>query len=165
MTRKVILIAALFPVVAMIVASADVLAKAYIYPNKGQTPEQQQKDEFECYTWARQQTGFDPMQQPRASSPPPQREAPKGGVARGAVRGGLTGLAVGKIAGDSNKGWKVGAVGGGLIGGMRRRDQVRKQQHAEQQWAQEQAAQYRRARNEYDRAHAACLGARGYTVR
>src|SRR5881409_1397560 len=32
-----------------------------IYPSKGQTPDQQQKDEQECYNWAAQQTGFDPV--------------------------------------------------------------------------------------------------------
>jgi hypothetical protein len=28
----------------------------FVYPAKGQKPEQQQKDESECYTWARSQT-------------------------------------------------------------------------------------------------------------
>ena len=48
---------------------------------------------------------------------------------------------------------------------MRRSDQKRKQQQAEDQWAQEQAAQYQQGRNNYNRAYAACLEGRGYTVR
>jgi hypothetical protein len=32
----------------------------YVYPKSGQSPDQQSKDQYECYTWARQQTGFDP---------------------------------------------------------------------------------------------------------
>lgn len=37
-----------------------------VYPAKGQAQEQMQKDKYECYGWAKQQTGFDPMQ----SQPP-----------------------------------------------------------------------------------------------
>ncbi|GAB63029.1 MAG: glycine zipper family protein [Candidatus Jettenia sp.] len=32
-----------------------------IYPAKGQSQEQMEKDKYECYSWAKQQTGFDPM--------------------------------------------------------------------------------------------------------
>ena len=34
----------------------------YIYPSNGQTQEQQDQDRYECYSWARNQTGFDPTQ-------------------------------------------------------------------------------------------------------
>lgn len=33
-----------------------------VYPKNGQTKEQQAADQFECHTWARGQTGFDPTQ-------------------------------------------------------------------------------------------------------
>jgi len=33
-----------------------------IYPAKGQSQQQMEKDKYECYTWAKGQTGFDPMQ-------------------------------------------------------------------------------------------------------
>ena len=32
----------------------------FVYPNKGQTSEQQAKDRYECHRWAVEQTGFDP---------------------------------------------------------------------------------------------------------
>ena len=32
----------------------------YFYPLQGQSPEQQDRDHFECYRWAHRQTGFDP---------------------------------------------------------------------------------------------------------
>ena len=32
----------------------------YMYPKNGQTPEQQAADRYECHTWAKGQTGFDP---------------------------------------------------------------------------------------------------------
>lgn len=137
----------------------------FVYPAKGQSQEQLEKDKFECYSWAKQNTGFDPMAQPTASTPPPAKEAPQGGLVRGAARGALVGVAVGAIAGDAGKGAAIGAAGGGLVGGMRRQDQTRQQQHSEQQWAQQQAAEYQSKRNSYDRAFGACLEGRGYTVK
>jgi len=136
-----------------------------IYPNKGQNTEQQEKDKYECYAWAKQQTGFDPMQPPTATAPPPAQGEPQGGVVRGAARGALAGVAVGAIAGDAGKGAAIGASSGALIGGMRRHDQQRQQQQAQQQWEQEQAANYANQRNNYNRAYGACLEGRGYTVK
>ena len=43
------------------------------YPSKGQSPQQQTKDEGECFTWAKQQTGIDPMA--TAATPPPRLRA------------------------------------------------------------------------------------------
>jgi hypothetical protein len=137
-----------------------------IFPAKGQSQDQMERDKFECYTWAKQQTGFDPTATPRASSPPPQQQAPEGGVVRGAARGALVGAVVGEIArDDAGKGAAAGAMGGALIGGMRRRDQARRQAQAEQQWAAQQATQYNAKRSEYNRALSACLEAKGYTVK
>ncbi len=136
-----------------------------VYPAKGQSQDQMEKDKSECYNWAKGQTGFDPMKTPTATSPPPQQEAQQGGVGRGAVRGGAVGLAAGAIAGDAGKGAAIGAASGGLIGGMRRQDQKRSQQTAQKQWEQEQANAYMQGRNSYNRAYGACLEGRGYTVK
>ena len=35
-------------------------AEPMIYPAKGQSQTQQDKDRYECHTWAVKQTGFDP---------------------------------------------------------------------------------------------------------
>ncbi len=137
----------------------------YIYPDKGQSNEQMEKDKYECYNWAKKETGFDPMEVPKATAPPPKQEAAKGGAGRGMVGGALLGLGVGAIAGDAGKGAAIGAVSGGVIGGARRSEQKKQQAHAEQQWEQEQSAQYAQRRNSYNRAHAACLEGRGYTVK
>ncbi len=137
----------------------------FIYPTKGQSPKQQEKDKFECYTWAKQNSGFDPMKVPMATAPPPQKEPQKGGVLRGAARGSVVGVVGGAIAGDAGKGAAIGAATGALFGGMRRRQQQQQQQQAEQQWAQEQANQYAQKRNSYNRAYAACLEARDYKVK
>ena len=160
------LVVGFITLVAAFMAVLPVFAQdPFIYPDKGQSAEQQEKDKFECYTWAKGQTGFDPMQVPTATAPPPVQEAPEGGVVRGAGRGALVGVTAGAIAGDAGKGAAIGAATGALFGGMRRNDQQRQQQQAEQQWAEQETANYANQRNNYDRAYSACLDGRGYTVK
>ncbi len=129
----------------------------FIFPNQGQSQDQQHKDEFQCIRVARDQTGFDPMATPTATQPRPET---RGGVLGGAAGGALLGTAVGAIAGDTRRGALAGAAGGGLMGGMRRNDSRRQQD----QWAQEQAAIYQADRDRWNRAFTACMQARGYTV-
>jgi hypothetical protein len=162
--RKVIYLA-IFVFVSSLIAGPVLAQDPIVYPAKGQSQDQMERDKFECYSWAKQQTGFDPMQTPQATSPPPQQEAKQGGVLRGGARGAAVGAVGGAIAGDAGKGAAIGAASGAMIGGMRRRDQQRRQQEAQDQWAQQQAAQYTQARNTYNRAFSACLEGRGYTVK
>ena len=162
---KKIMFALTFIVIFLMTVPLVFAQDPFIYPDKGQSAEQQEKDKFECYNWAKGQTGFDPMQVPTATAPPPGQEAQQGGVVRGAGRGAVTGLAVGAIAGDAGKGAAIGAASGALFGGMRRRDQQRNQQQAEQQWAEQETANYANQRNNYSRASGACLEGRGYTVK
>ena len=131
-----------------------------VYPNEGQDKEQQEQDEFQCYRWAREESSFDPMEVPTVTEAPPEQQAPKGGVGKGAARGAAVGLAVGRSSGA-----KKGAAAGALVGGMRRSDQVRQEGQSQAQWEQEQAQIYAQARNSYNRAYAACMEGRGYTVR
>jgi len=131
-----------------------------VYPAQGQSAEQTKQDKFECYTWASGQTGFDPMATPTATAPPPQKQAKRGGVGRG----GLRGAAIGGII-DGSDGAKKGAAAGALFGGMRRADQNHSEAQAQAQWEQEQAAIYQQQRDHYNRAYGACLEARGYSVR
>lgn len=133
-----------------------------VFPNKDQTAEEQQQDEFTCYNWAKGETGFDPMVVPTATEPPPQESATKqGGVGRGAVRG----AAVGQLIGGDSSSTKSGAAAGAAVGGMRRQDQVRKEQAEMQRWEQEQQQIYAENRNRYNRAYAACMEGKDYTVR
>ncbi|MEW6077899.1 MAG: glycine zipper family protein [Thermodesulfobacteriota bacterium] len=136
-----------------------------IFPGKGQSNEQLEKDKYDCYQWAKQQSGFDPMAAPQATTPPPQAEAPQTNAVKGAARGALLGVAVGAIAGDAGKGAAIGAASGGLVGGMRKRDQVAKQEQAQNNWEQQQAQQYAANRDKYNRAYTACLEGKGYTVK
>jgi OmpA family protein len=136
----------------------------YIYPTKGQTQAQQDKDRYECHTWAVQQTGFDPSR-PAASasaadvSKPYQPSQPH--VVRGAARGAALGAVGGAITGNAGKGAAAGAAMGGVAGGFRRADE-RRQQAGQQQTNAQAAANS--GRNSYNRAMAACLQGRGYTV-
>jgi len=136
-----------------------------IYPAKGQSDQQQEKDQFECYGFAKKQSGFDPMAAPTTSTAPPPSEAPQGGVGKGAVRGGIGGALIGAIAGDTKKGAAIGAASGGLFGGLRSHDQKQRESNSRQQWEQRETQQYATNRNNYNRAYTACLEGRGYTVR
>ena len=151
-----LLVAALLPGVA--------LADPYVYPAKGQSKQQQEKDQYQCYEWAKGQSGFDPMKQPKATSPPPPQQAPEGGLLRGGARGAAVGAVGGAIGGNAGKGAAIGALAGGMIGGMRRRHQAQDEAQQQQQWADNQAANYQQNRGNYDRAYSACLRGRGYTV-
>ena len=137
----------------------------YIYPKQGQSNEQMEKDKYDCHSWAKQQSGFDPMAPAAPSAPPPQSAAPQGGVVRGAARGALLGVTAGAIAGDAGKGAAIGAASGGLMGGMRSRDQASREKAAQQQYAQQQAANSAALRQAYNRAFTACMEGKGYTVK
>jgi len=139
----------------------------YVYPAQGQTQEQTEQDKFACYQWAQGETGFDPAQAQAPTGGGGGQSSSSGGssVAKGAVGGGLVGLGVGALAGSAGKGAAIGAVGGGLIGGLSHQDKQKKEAEAANQRQQQAAAQYNQGLNEYNRAYAACLEARGYTVR
>ena len=144
-----------------IVGAADL----FVYPGKGQSNEQMEKDKHSCYSWAKQTTGFDPMAAPTATSAPPQTQQPTASAGRGLIGGAAGGAIIGGIAGDAGKGAAIGAVTGGLFGGMRRQSQETERRQKEQQWAQREAGNYQARRTEYNRAYSACLEGRGYTVR
>ncbi len=153
-------------VMAMLVApSAAPLAQdVYAYPNQGQSQEQQDKDQFECFNWSKQQSGFDPMAVPTASAPPPQDQSTGPGLLGGAAVGAGAGAIGGAIGGNTGKGAAIGAAAGGLLGGLRSNRQKNSNQQARQDWERQQAAQYQQARNNYNRAYTACMTARGYTI-
>src|SRR5215470_8129874 len=131
--------------------------KPVVYPAKGQSAEQQQKDQAECDVWAKQTTGVDPAAV--AQAPPPAQGSTVGGGQRirGAARGAAGGALVGAIAGDAGTGAGVGAVVGTMAGGRRAR-----QERAQQQ--QQAEAQKQQTINTYYRAFAACLEGRGYSI-
>lgn len=137
----------------------------FIYPKNGQSDEQLEKDKFACYSWAKKQSNFDPMEIPKASSAPPAKKTSVSPLRR-AVRGAAVGAIVGEIANDdAGKGAMIGASSGALFGGMQRRDQEQQHKKEEEEWAKKEALQYQKKRDGYNRAYTACLEAKDYTVK
>jgi hypothetical protein len=138
--------------------AAEAGAQQYVYPAKGQSPQQQKSDEAGCYTWAVQQTGFDPAKPPpQAATKPPTTATgtTPGAGARGAARGAVVGEVVGGDAG-------AGAAAGAAVA----RSQSRRQNAAAAQQGQQQAqAASQQQQAAFAKARAACLEGRGYTVK
>ncbi len=76
---------------SLVLAAQSRAQDLMVYPAQDQNQEQQQRDEFECYNWAKQLSGFDPMAAPQATAPPPQRQSSGGGALGGAARGAALG--------------------------------------------------------------------------
>jgi hypothetical protein len=143
----------------------------FSYPAQGQTPEQMDRDRYECNTWAVQQTGFDPSQaypQARrrvvavAGGPPPGAN-----VAAGAFSGAVIGAAV-SAPWYAGQGALIGAVGGAIIGGIiesERAHQVAAQQAQLDATVNNRDPVYDRRVSDYRRAISACLEGRGYNTR
>ena len=152
--------------IILILAASSALAQdLIIYPKKGQSFQQMEKDKYDCSQWAKQETGFDPMAPATPSTPPPVKETTKASAGRGAVGGGLVGLGVGAITGSPGPGAAIGAASGALIGGVRRKKHNEQQEQKQQEWAQQEAVGRQQKRNYYNRAFSACLEARDYTVK
>ena len=133
----------------------------YVYPSKGQSKQQQKADEFECYKWAVEQSGIDPLNLPKVEAPPPQT-GPTGGAVKGAAKGAAAGAAIGAIAGDAGKGAAIGAAAGGMRG-VKQGKQAQAQQNKA---AQDNAAKSEQAMIEsYNKAFSVCIEGKGYTVK
>jgi hypothetical protein len=130
-------------------------AEQYVYPAKGQTPQQQKNDEAACHVWAVQRTGFDPAKAPPAqvASKPPTTAT---GTTQGAgVRGAEAGEVVGGDAGEA------AAAGATFAHSASRKLNAAAAQQRQQQAevaAQQPLASFAKARGE-------CLEGRGYTVK
>ena len=143
----------------LICTSIAAASDFYVYPKNNQTADQQRQDEFECYNWAKGQTGFDPQAQYQTSTPPPSRSGsdPQGEILRGAARGAILGEIIDNDAG-------TGAAAGAAIGTMRRRDRMRQEQRDYEEWERRETARYNELRNNYNRAFKGCMEARDYSI-
>jgi hypothetical protein len=139
-----------------------------VYPAEGQSEDQMEKDKFECYTWSRDKTGFDPMKTPTTQTGPPAKEKEVWGAGKTAVAGGAGGAIVGGAMGGRKgllTGGLIGAAGGAAVGAGRRSSQRNREEQKRKEWEQREANNYARARNEYNRAFGACMEGRGYSVK
>jgi len=140
-------------------------ANHVVYPSKGQSADQQMKDQLDSYNWADQQTGWDPY---KAHEKLTQQEGAAGQTAQqaqgqgvqGAARGALAGLAIGAIAGDAGMGAAIGATAGGLTGGAR----SRRQMEAAQSQANQATQEFNTKFAEWDKYWVASMQGRGYSI-
>jgi hypothetical protein len=147
----------------------------YVFPSAGQAPDQQSKDESECYNWATTNAGVDPFAlQKQAEAQQQQTEqqvqqaksAGKGAGAKGAVGGAAAGALIGEIANDdASHGAAVGAAVGAVS--ARRGAREKSQQaaaSAQQTGAAKQQATAEQISN-FKKAFSVCLEAKQYMVK
>ena len=145
--------------------------EVYFYPTKGQSKEQKERDRYECYLWAKDQTGLDPSaptlaphQRVRVEPVQPTGEEVKAGAIAGAVLG-----AVVAEPGEEAEGAVKGAIAGAIVGAASEQAKVEQARRIEaQRQAQLDAAHAARLEQQasnYRRAMSACLKGRGYEVR
>jgi hypothetical protein len=167
-------------------AARTAMLNPVIYPAKDQSPKQQEHDKYECYDWAKKQSGFDPAQmsssQPVAQAPTSQptttsQQASSGGVNGSMVRGAAGGAAVAELAHkDAGRGAAVGVLGSAVMQRVKsqqaaqanqsaqQRQQQQQMQQQQQQMAEQMAAREQQRTN-YARAFNACMEARGYVLK
>jgi len=130
--------------VMLVAFASSAGADPIIYPAKGQSADQQTKDQNECQGWAKQNTGIDPVALANTASQSAAQQ-PVGG----------------ELAGDAGKGAAAGAAAGTMVGGSRQRQKQRA--NTANQNAQNADVQSKLAT--YNKAYAACLEGKGYTVK
>ena len=131
----------------------------YIFPSKNQDSLQQQKDLKECYSWAYNQTKFDPMNPTKLTVK--EAEKIKGGAVAGAARGAVAGLAIGAVAGDAGDGAAIGAVTGAIRG---RRATRRAQSMQNAQNTQKAKSIESEMKTSFVKAFSACIKAKSYSI-
>lgn len=137
--------------------------RVYFYPLQGQSEAQQDRDRYDCYTWASRQTGFDPS---RRIAPREARAAvvPARDPNTDIAVAGAAGAVVGAIAaprGDTGKGALIGGVAGAMLGAVAANAEAKSAPAARPAVG----GRYEREAAEYRRAMSACLEGRGYSVR
>ncbi len=158
------IIITLFSAVAAMAQNTSSISSSlglFVFPGEGQDQKQQEADEMACFNWAKQQTGYDPIN-PTQVVGAKVETAPDGSGIAGAAGGAAAGAAIGAIAGDTGKGAAIGAIVGGLRGRRAKRGHDAQQQAANNAGAE---AQEKKLADDYNKAFSACLEAKGYTVK
>jgi len=141
---------------SLALAATAAASEPVVYPAKGQTAEQQGRDQFECHEWATKDTGVDPvaLAEEKLGTPAPEtKEGGMGGAGLGAARGAMGGDA----AAGAARGFGIGR----MVSVLKAKRQLREEQSANAS----QASAIQEQLDKYDRAYAACLTGRGYSVK
>lgn len=144
----------------------------YFYPSQGQSVERQDRDRFECYQWARNQTGTDPGMTP-LRGPAPEYDAPQV-TGAGAAVGAVAGAAIGAAStgprygrghgGGSAEGMIMGAIIGSIIGAAAENAGAEAQARANEARVRRDAAASDVPLDGFRRAMGACMSSRGYAI-
>jgi len=144
-------------VVAMAVGTALCSAalaqqQVTIIPTRGQGPEQVQRDQVECYEYAKMQSQYDPAV--AGAKGTPQQQA-QGGAVKGAVAGAAAGYTIAAVTDHKRSSAAgYGAAVGALGGGIRQNQQNKK--------AAEEQAYHQQKQQAFDYAQRNCMQTRGY---
>lgn len=133
----------------------------YIFPTNNQDAATQAADEAACFAWAKEQTGYDPLNPPTVTAAPVDKSADGTAVKRSAM-GAAGGAAVGAIAGDAGKGAAIGSVVGGVRGIRAKNSAENNQEQANQQAAADHSAHLL---NDFKKAFSVCMEGKGYTIK
>ncbi|WP_076416611.1 glycine zipper domain-containing protein [Shewanella sp. UCD-KL12] len=171
--------------------STAVNAEQYIFPEDGQSKEQQSIDKQSCHAWAVEETGFDPENPqvaesisyaaPTSTTQSVEQGSDSGSGMRGAMAGAAAGAVIAEIGDeDRSDAAATGAAVGAIAGRRQSRrsnaqaaeQQAQAEQNAAQQQAQAQAAENQSVQlantqgtENYLKASSACLEAKGYSVK
>jgi hypothetical protein len=146
-------------------------AEIYVYPSRGQSEKQLDRDRYECHNWAVTQSHYnpsDPHLAPHQQIRVVEMPAPGRDTAVGAVTGAVIGSSVGGRR-DSGGATVAGAIVGAMIGASS--DAARQKAAAAEvngrasAEVQAERAKLERQASDYRRAISACLEGRGYTVK
>ena len=146
--------------------SLSATMNVYVFPQQGQSPSVQSKDEADCYKWAVQNSGIDPFQlakqtEQQTQQAQQQAQAAQGQGVRTAAKGAAAGALIGGIAGDAGTGAAVGAAAG-VVANRRRKKQAEAQAQQQAQGAQQYSAEQMA---NFKKAFSVCLEGKKYMVK
>ncbi len=133
----------------------------YIFPSNDQDKATQETDEMACFKWAKEQTGYDPLNPTQVVGATVDKSA-DGTAIKGSAKGAAGGAAIGAIAGDTGKGAAIGATVGAVRGRRAKVGGDAKQQQANDQDA---ATKSKELENDYKKAFSVCMEGKGYTIK
>jgi hypothetical protein len=137
--------------------------KLYFYPRHGQSPERQDRDRYECYRWAVEQTRFDPSR-PQVAPPQRVRVVPTRPPVSDTFAGAAAGAVIGSAITWTGEGAALGAAAGAVAGAVSDLHREHQRRALERGLSARPAPGPPGRAGAYRRAMSACLEGRGYAV-
>ena len=150
-----------------VLSMTAIAGETYVFPAANQSAEQQKKDEYECYLWAVEQSGYDPVESNEAESGQTTADSDStSSQSGGAGKSMLGGAVIAEVSdGDAGKGAATGATLG-LMKGKRKQQAAQEQERiAAEERARAEAEARQKLVSNYERANAACLEGRDYVIK